>query len=163
MANSASMASKRNTVAFEVFNKEEAVPDASDCSGYPPARTLNKRRQNSVLFQRTAITSMEGDKTPRPWVNSTTSCTCSNFKFMGSTEVCHFSSSRDCDLRRCRWGENGLDPLIVYPGYHSWCFSSHCTRSTAIGSYMGRKIRSLRGVSVPPLLTWGNGWWLGVL
>ena len=60
------MAPERNTAAFEAFNKEEAVPDASDCSSYPPARALNERRQNSVLFQRTAITSMEGDKTPHP-------------------------------------------------------------------------------------------------
>ena len=75
MANSASMAPERNTAAFEVFNKEETVPDASDCSGYPPARALNECRQNSVLFQRTTITSMEGDKTSRPRANSTTSCT----------------------------------------------------------------------------------------
>ena len=44
------MAPERNTAAFEAFNKEEAVPDASDCSGYPPARALNERRQNSVFF-----------------------------------------------------------------------------------------------------------------
>ena len=115
MANSASMAPERNTAAFEAFNKEEAVPDASDCSGYPPARALNKRRKNSVLFQRTDITSMEGGKTPRPRANSTTSCTRSNFKFTGSTEVWNFFSSRDYDLRRCRCGENGLDPLIELP------------------------------------------------
>ena len=145
--------------------KEEAVPNASDCSGYPPVQALNERRQNSILFQRTAIASMEGEKTPRPRANSTTSCTCSNFKLMGSTKVCNFFSSRDCDLRRC-WWKNGLDPLIVYPGYLSlypWCFSSHCTRSVAIGSYMGGKLRSLCSVSVPLLLTWENGWWLGVL
>ena len=33
MANSASMAPERNIAVFEAFNKEEAVPDASDCSG----------------------------------------------------------------------------------------------------------------------------------
>ena len=122
-----------------LFLKEEAVPDASDCSGYPPVQALNERRQNSILFQRTAMTSMEGEKTPHPRANSTTSCTCSNFKLTESTEVCDFFSSRDCDLRHCRC-KHGPDPLIVYPGYPSlylWCFSSHCTRSAAIGSYMG--------------------------
>ena len=135
--------------------KEEAVPDASDCSSYPPVQALNERRQNSILFQRTAIASMEEEKTPCPRANSTTSCTCSNFKLMGSTEVCDFFSSRDCDLRRCRC-KTGLDPLIVYPDYLSlypWCFSSHCTRSVAIDSYVGGKLQSLCSVSVPPLLT----------
>ena len=37
-------------------------------------RKLKNHRQNSVLFQRTAIASREGDKTPRPWANSAT-CT----------------------------------------------------------------------------------------
>ena len=66
MANSASMAPERNTAAFEASDKEEADPDASNCSGYPPAQALKEHRQNSALFQRTAIASMEGDKTPRP-------------------------------------------------------------------------------------------------
>ena len=152
MANSAP---EWNIAAFEAFNKEEAVPEASDCSGYPPARALKERRKNSVLFQRTAMASMEGDKTPRPRANSITSCTCSNFKFMGSTKVCDFFSSRDCDLRRCRCRENGLDTVIKYPGYPSlypWYFSSHCTRSAAICSYMGGDF-DLAQCSVPPLLT----------
>ena len=46
------MAQEWNTAAFEASNKEEAVTDASDCSGYPPAQALNERRQNSVYSSR---------------------------------------------------------------------------------------------------------------
>ena len=35
------MAPERNTAAFEAFNKEEAVPDASDCSGATRLRELS--------------------------------------------------------------------------------------------------------------------------
>lgn len=45
----ASMAPERNTAAFEVSNKEKAVPDASDRSGCPPAQDQRTQAEFHML------------------------------------------------------------------------------------------------------------------
>ena len=106
-----------------------AVSDASNCSGYPPAQ-VHKCRQNSVLFRRTAIAIVGREtKTMRPRANSTTSCTCSNFKFIGSTEIYDTVSRRDL--------------VSCIPHTHTSSIFALCKRQEEdLGAFLGDYVQS---------------------